>query len=101
MNDTVFGGTVANLDIFQDMSNWVVDNSNVNLGQCHTFKHPTRITTKTIRDGIRLLLNPNATSYLLLVHDPNFYFVYGLPGVFFPSIMKRYYKVYKHIWFMV
>ena len=93
LNETVYGGTVSNWDIFHDMSKWMIDNSNVNLGQCHTYTHLTPLKTKKISDGIRILLNPNATSYLILLHDPNFYLVYGLPSVFFPSIFKRYYKV--------
>ena len=93
LNETVYGGTVSNLNIFHDMSKWMIDNSNVNLGRCHTYTHPTPLKTKKISDGIRFLLNPNATSYLILLHDPNFYLVYGLPSMFFPSIFKRYYKV--------
>ena len=75
------------------MSFWMADNTNVYQGQCHIFKYPNPIKAESALTGIKVLLNPTARSYLILLHDPNFFLVIGTPGVFFPRVLKRYYKV--------
>ena len=95
LNETVFGGTVETKDIFQNMSNWIVDNTNVMQGQCHTFKYPTPIKAETLETAIKIKLDSNSTSSLVFLYDPNFFVLIGNDGKFFPRVLKRYYKVGK------
>ena len=95
LNETVFGGRVGKNDIFQNMSNWIVDNTNVMQGQCHTFKYPTPIKAETLETAIKIQLDSNSTSSLVFLYDPNFFVLIGNDGKFFPRVLKRYYKVGK------
>ena len=95
LNETVFSGTVETKDIFQNMSNWIVDNTNVMQGQCHTFKYPTPIKAETLETAIKIKLDSNSTSTLVFLYDPNFFVLIGNDGKFFPRVLKRYYKVGK------
>ena len=62
--------------------------TNYTIGQIHTYNNPNLLEAVNVKDGKMFLLYPNAT-YLLWVHDPNYFILTGRPLVF-PGIFRKY-----------
>ena len=85
LNETVYETYYTKYDITNETKYWTALKGK--WGQCHTFQYDTPL--KSDFNGLLFGIDPTASSYVVFLHDPKFYY-FALNPLVFPRFWKQF-----------